>query len=359
MIDNETIKRVVVYGGSFNPPTKAHILIMQSALDAVNADRGYFVPVSFPYLKRKMVKAGQSHLCLSDELRLRLLETTIANDERVQIYTDVMGEPFSDDVGNMNRIQQQYPKADIYYVAGADKLDLLDHFAKKGDFLNRFRCILYARDSDRLMEEIAAHEHLKAHQDAFVPVAPPEGIEGVSSTKIREHLFDVETVADMLYPAVVPMLRELKATDYPKEIIQFKDAYGFLSNDDHSPLTVEGITYPCVTSAFAASKWENPAERKTIAGMKLKKVKQKFNTKESSPVWEEQKTEIMEALIRMKFRQHPELAEKLAATGECRLINGGKKDAFWGVNLITWEGDNRLGLILMKIRKEIMEEKAK
>ena len=52
---------IVVMGGSFNPPTAAHLKIMQTALDMVNAGTGFFIPVSFPYLKRKMMKAGQSH----------------------------------------------------------------------------------------------------------------------------------------------------------------------------------------------------------------------------------------------------------------------------------------------------------
>ena len=62
---------IVVMGGSFNPPTAAHLAVMKTALDAVNARTGFFIPVGFPYLKRKMMKAGQSHLSLSSELRVR------------------------------------------------------------------------------------------------------------------------------------------------------------------------------------------------------------------------------------------------------------------------------------------------
>ena len=348
-------KRVVAMGGSFNPPTMAHLKIMQASLDAIEAERGFFVPVSFPYLKRKMVKAGQSHLCLPNDLRLEMIEAMIASDDRIRIFTDVMGDPFSDDVGFMKLLREKYPDADIYYVAGDDKLALLDHFAAKSDFFDCFRCILFARDHDRLTDIIADHEHLAEHVNSFVPVTPPDGVEGISSTVIREHLFDIDTAADMLHPDVLPLLRKLKKEDYPKEILQFREEYAFLSNDYPAEITYEGRSYPCVTSALLASKSDDIREKKAISKMRPDTAKQKYSAKPGSEAWEEQKTAVMEELVRLKFVQHPDLREKLVETGNRRLVNGGKSDKtdlFWGVSLITWEGSNLLGSILMKIRSD-------
>ena len=39
-------KKIVVMGGSFNPPTSAHYRLMKEAVDALEADIGFFVPVS-------------------------------------------------------------------------------------------------------------------------------------------------------------------------------------------------------------------------------------------------------------------------------------------------------------------------
>ena len=46
--------KIVVMGGSFNPPTVAHFKLMKAAIDAIDASIGFFVPVSDAYLKRKM-----------------------------------------------------------------------------------------------------------------------------------------------------------------------------------------------------------------------------------------------------------------------------------------------------------------
>lgn len=348
-------KSVVVMGGSFNPPTIAHLKIMQKALDAVNAEKGFLVPVSFPYLKRKMVKAGQSHLCLPDDLRLKMLEAMIEWDPRLEIDTGEMGEPFAITSVTMERTQKKYPDARINFVAGADKLSLLEEFQRKWAFLACYGVIVFSRNGGEMMKEIAEHELLNAFQASIVTVDPPVEVDGVSSTRIREHLFDVDAVADMLHPSVIPILRELKKEDYPEEILQFKGAYAFLSNDYPAAVTYEGIAYPCAASAFLASKFADSEQKKAIAQMTPEKAKQRYSAIPGSSDWQKRQTAVMEEIVRLKFQQHPEYRERLLGTGARRLVHGGKKDKCWGVNLITWEGENRLGLILMKIRNEWME----
>ena len=46
--------KIVIMGGSFNPPTLAHYMLMKYAIEAIDATHGYFVPVSDTYLRRKM-----------------------------------------------------------------------------------------------------------------------------------------------------------------------------------------------------------------------------------------------------------------------------------------------------------------
>lgn len=67
-----TVKRIVVMGGSFNPPTVAHYRLMKNAIDAIDADIGFFVPVSDAYLRRKM-RNSHPPVVLSPELRIEML----------------------------------------------------------------------------------------------------------------------------------------------------------------------------------------------------------------------------------------------------------------------------------------------
>lgn len=48
------MRRIVVTGGSFNPPTAAHLALMCAALEQTGVEQGVFVPSSEAYVVRKM-----------------------------------------------------------------------------------------------------------------------------------------------------------------------------------------------------------------------------------------------------------------------------------------------------------------
>ena len=60
-------------------------------------------------------------------------------------------------------------------------------------------------------------------------------------------------------------------------------------------------------------------------------------------------------VVRAKFDQHPDLAQKLLATGDEELVEGNDwGDIYWGV--YKGRGNNMLGKILMRVRAELREE---
>ncbi|MBQ4059501.1 MAG: hypothetical protein IJD40_11295 [Lachnospiraceae bacterium] len=50
------MEKIVVLGGSFNPPTIGHYLLMKSAMKSVDADKGIFLPASQQYVRRKWLQ---------------------------------------------------------------------------------------------------------------------------------------------------------------------------------------------------------------------------------------------------------------------------------------------------------------
>lgn len=83
-------KRIIVMGGSFNPPTSAHYKLMLAAVDALGADMGFFVPVSDAYLKRKMKKTHPP-VVLTEEMRVKMLQAICAEDKRLNVCTKELG----------------------------------------------------------------------------------------------------------------------------------------------------------------------------------------------------------------------------------------------------------------------------
>lgn len=68
----------------------------------------------------------------------------------------------------------------------------------------------------------------------------------------------------------------------------------------------------------------------------------------------------------MKFRQNPDIREKLDATGDKIIVEASPRDKIWGIGLGEkealergeegWKGLNLLGKALMKARTTLREE---
>jgi len=70
--------------------------------------------------------------------------------------------------------------------------------------------------------------------------------------------------------------------------------------------------------------------------------------------WLECRDNIMYEEVALKFYAYKNLGEMLLSTGDEILVEGNTwGDRYWGVDLKTGIGENKLGKILMKIREEI------
>ena len=138
-------------------------------------------------------------------------------------------------------------------------------------------------------------------------------------------------------------------------IDSFDGKYAFLSNFYDSPLKIDqDYTYPTVEHYFQAMKTTDPIERKKIADAptpgQAKKMGRHVNLR---PSWNEIKDDIMYIGVWTKF-MNPELRAKLLSTGDEELIEGNWwGDKYWGV--CNGEGENHLGKILMRVRKNIQD----
>ncbi len=312
--------KIVVMGGSYNPPTIAHYRLMMNAVDALDADKGLFVPVSDAYLKRKMRRDARMFV-LTPEIRIRMLRS-MCTDSRLDVCEKEIGTIEPRTVPTLEALQEDYPLAELYFVMGADKLGLLSHLTEKCGFLDRFRAVLYSREGSSIEQEITADEILNGYHEHIVILPVPEGVEGVSSTLVRNRMLAGESSKDLLIPEVAELFGRFTPKDFPEVIRQFKGDYSFLSN--HYPCWLEwrGQRYKSAEAAFKASS----------DGEALK---------------------IMESILQAKFNQNPTIMEKLKQTGTKLLINGTNNDqTFWGMDRYSWIGENNLGKILMKIREK-------
>lgn len=135
-------------------------------------------------------------------------------------------------------------------------------------------------------------------------------------------------------------------------INNFHGEYNWLSNFFIVDVRLDGKLYPSVEHAYQAAKTIDPEERRGIRESNLpsraKSLGKKVTLRND---WEGVKLQVMEDLLRQKFRD-PWLRTRLLETGEAELIEGNDwGDTYWGV--CKGQGKNHLGRLLMKIREEL------
>lgn len=133
----------------------------------------------------------------------------------------------------------------------------------------------------------------------------------------------------------------------------FRNEYRFLSNFYNSKFVFLSVEYDTVEHAYQSFKATNEFDANLIRTAETpalaKSIGQRIDIRED---WEKIKKSLMLQLVRCKFFQNKELAQKLLDTDEEELIEGNTwNDVFWGV--CKGRGQNNLGLILMQVRNEL------
>lgn len=346
---------IIVMGGSFNPPTIAHQRLLLGAVKALDADKGIFVPSCNAYVKTKMKRAKHPEETLVEHLRLKMLQAMAEDDPRLcvdDLEYHRKGKGYTYET--MLEVQEKYPDATLYFLAGGDKVDIFPRWHRIGEFLERFHIIVVKRDGEDPEAAIEASNFLRQHKEKFHVISAPEGIEGISSSAIREKLRNSESGAEELcHPKVWKLIQENGGIGKPT-IHCFRNEYLFLSNFWDAPVTYKGLTYQNNEAAFQAQKCINEGERVQFTTLRSNEAKRLGRHVDLRPDWENVKLVIMEEIVRAKFTQNEDLKQLLLNTGDLVLEEGNTwHDTFWGVDAKTREGRNHLGRILMRIRKDL------
>lgn len=138
-------------------------------------------------------------------------------------------------------------------------------------------------------------------------------------------------------------------------ITEFQGDYRWLSNFSLACVSMDGEVYLSVEHAYQASKTLSREERAAFRQKEVTASKAKFMGRKVTlrPDWEEKKDFIMRSLLKQKFAI-PHYKQLLLRTTGRKLIEGNYwNDTYWGVNLHTGVGKNKLGIMIMDIRDNI------
>lgn len=200
---------IIVMGGSFNPPTLAHQQLLLHAVNILKADRGIFVPSSHTYVSIKMRRSKHPREVLSEQIRLEMLEAMASDDPRLEVndcefHRTEKGYTFE----SMESVQEKYPDAELFFLAGGDKVSAISRWHRIREFLDRFCILIVQRDGDDPETALRENPFLSQHLDRFRVIPAPDGLNSISSSAVREKLRDgIPGAEEMLHPKVWEILQ--------------------------------------------------------------------------------------------------------------------------------------------------------
>ena len=138
--------------------------------------------------------------------------------------------------------------------------------------------------------------------------------------------------------------------------MRFNGDYEFLSNFYEAPIIVNNIPYRNTEAAFQSFKLLDKSKRSqfsNLSGPEAKALGRKVDLRED---WDQIKDQVMEGVVGIKFKSHPELKAKLLAVQDPIVEDNTWNDTYWGV--CNGKGENKLGQILTELRADFIKETA-
>lgn len=136
-------------------------------------------------------------------------------------------------------------------------------------------------------------------------------------------------------------------------IMGFRGEHDFLGNDYLCDIVAFGFHFPSVDHAYQAAKSTSPVERYMVSTRPTALAAWQTGQGIKWPKgWELNRLKVMRELLKLKFHDM-KLREKLLSTGGAELVHVNSKDSWWGRSSYCTPpmGGNRLGLMLMEVRK--------
>jgi len=166
------MKSVALFGGSFDPPHKGHIAVVEAALKRLDIDKLVIVPTYLnPFKSRSFASPHQ---------RLEWLETIFGNDPRLEISDfEIRQNRSVPSIKTVREFEKRYEK--IYFIIGADNLASLEKWFAYDELNAKVEWVVAKRGDIHVPDNFIC-------LDIDVPVSSTELRKGQSHHYISEAL---------------------------------------------------------------------------------------------------------------------------------------------------------------------------
>ncbi|MCA9229939.1 MAG: nicotinate (nicotinamide) nucleotide adenylyltransferase [Planctomycetales bacterium] len=195
-------KRLGIFGGSFDPVHRGHLLLAESCLDQADLDAVWFLPTAQQPLKPRGPQASDAH-------RLAMLELAIRGRPGFYLSTiEIDRGGVSYMVDTLETIHQQLPASELFLLIGADSMAELPFWHRAADILRLASPLVVRRPSAgeptfEHLKQLLSADQIDRFCSSEVAMPPTP----ISSSQIRRSIARGDMWSDLVPPPVADYIR--------------------------------------------------------------------------------------------------------------------------------------------------------
>ncbi|MCE9620340.1 MAG: nicotinate (nicotinamide) nucleotide adenylyltransferase [Planctomycetes bacterium] len=202
-----TPRKILLYGGSFNPPHLRHVSLAQQAAKAIGASEIRVIPTNINPQRQNEPPASAPH-------RVAMLAIAFRNEPLASIDTaeiDRGGPSFM--VDTLNQFRRQFPDAQLFLLLGGDQVLNFYTWREPETILSLAMPVIVPRaphDAASLVRQLST-QHGEAVANRWKPWILPLEAEPDSSTELRQGIAAGKSASELdIDPEVLNYIQKHK-----------------------------------------------------------------------------------------------------------------------------------------------------
>ena len=186
--ENKKLKKIGIYGGTFDPVHHAHLILARDALETLGLDEVIFVPAAVSPLKKAAPVA-------SGALRLAMLRAAIKGEPKFAVDDcELCRPPPSYTIDTAEEVRRRNTDAAIYCLIGEDNVDRLSKWHRFAELEKMVYFVVLDRRG-----QPASHSYRVIDRKI-----------DISATEIRTRVASGRSIGYLVPPAVEKIIRREK-----------------------------------------------------------------------------------------------------------------------------------------------------
>jgi len=182
------LKKIAIYGGTFDPVHHAHLILAREAIEALDLDRVILVPAAISPLKKAAPVA-------SGELRLAMLQAAIEGEPEFEVdECELLRPPPSYTIDTVEEIRRRECDAAIYCLIGEDNVEQLPRWHRFAELEKLVRFVVLDRTGKQ-----PSHSYQLIHRRV-----------DISATEIRSRVAQNESIRYLVPDSVEEIIQREK-----------------------------------------------------------------------------------------------------------------------------------------------------